>query len=1217
MIKQSANNTFGEGLMMDMNPLTTPNTVMTNCLNGTLVTFNGNEYMLQNDMGNGRVETAYLPEGYIPMGTCELGGIIYIVSYNPLQGTCQIGSFPSPERNISSDERNSPIVTLTNSSFGWSKEPIGEEKIEKGTIDGATKYYIKIDLDPTLTLNPGDKFIVYGSNLDANSSKLYFKGQNETYKLVKLSLGTVTSEGKLVIFDEESLKPYKLNDNTSYYINESQNGELSSSDVDDYRNIIEQPFNIFNSKVQGSLVLIAELIACEDFDVSISHTFIEEEPNKETEKTDEDIKYKIYNPTFTVDLSGNTSFVPYFIKLECNILDKPKTSFYWRFNPKIVESKEFIDIQIPADYFINQDKVTLKDFIKEALGETYFMSNTRNKVLLDYTITPCMHWGPVTHLAIEGQIDLQYIGSGYINLNTWKYFNSGTTCNLTWGLEAYEEENKHIKDVTMTFQEVTSTDYPNKDKEGGWLSFKYAISKKNSYHGTFYESIPFNQSTYRLDGGQLQPNKLYLVTIKYEYGKEGEWYTDSFQRWLFTNTMYNNCYSNTQDFGTLNLKKITLNTKLDTSYSTNITPTGESNYKGKIRTQAVEGSEQPQPKDTLSVKQMQKRIVVQGSSTISLEDNYNIFSIQTSDGYFQLQQDTNEQIKLEIESTNKYLTEPDDNMDKFLKPLIYKEYDGKFPPLPTECKPDKFISENTEIEQSEKYENGYGNGVNVDTFNSEKSKENKATFEIGAILVTIAKAYSKVSKKICNSSGKILPLAYNDETYEKYGLAFKNKKINEFVTEDIIAYPTAIGTYCSYEPGGKKGRNYVGLLTSGGYTGSRESDVPRGNNLDFEWTRDRRILDQMIIQGWRKNMMFTLCYLGEGEETDGNNNEWRLPNDLKINVTDENGFYHDTKVFTRDMRFPQWAVKEKGGAMMIAMKSNSDDFYHPINCAAIIDLSSMSVDSTAGHYKDYTSYQQNKKVQAVDFYTFIASILNNLYRYSSEISQFTYFLPESIYYGDDYKYTIKIPVTVKRSEDSTTFMKLYINKKVDVLALAKSITNDESLQASLEYNINDTINSKEQDIIISLSDSYVGKELRNIFLEAQNTEIGVIVTDKMGNDVGNYQPFSSFSPNEVLWINKDGKAERATSYLHRKRKFILDSEGKLSKIEDEKNIPNNNPEQGYNIYNNFVLDNEGVLLVKDPPVSEMTMRIHTQDTGYGTGFVSQGLCKEYEFWKKI
>jgi hypothetical protein len=31
---------------MDLNPLVTPNDVVTNCLNGTLVTFNGNENVL-------------------------------------------------------------------------------------------------------------------------------------------------------------------------------------------------------------------------------------------------------------------------------------------------------------------------------------------------------------------------------------------------------------------------------------------------------------------------------------------------------------------------------------------------------------------------------------------------------------------------------------------------------------------------------------------------------------------------------------------------------------------------------------------------------------------------------------------------------------------------------------------------------------------------------------------------------------------------------------------------------------------------------------------------------------------------------------------------------------------------------------------------------------------------------------------------------------------
>ena len=74
---KTATNKFTKGLIMDFSPENTSNEVLTHALIATLLTFNGNEMSLQNDMGNGRVETAFLPEGYIPVGTCEYGGIIY------------------------------------------------------------------------------------------------------------------------------------------------------------------------------------------------------------------------------------------------------------------------------------------------------------------------------------------------------------------------------------------------------------------------------------------------------------------------------------------------------------------------------------------------------------------------------------------------------------------------------------------------------------------------------------------------------------------------------------------------------------------------------------------------------------------------------------------------------------------------------------------------------------------------------------------------------------------------------------------------------------------------------------------------------------------------------------------------------------------------------------------------------------------------------------
>lgn len=91
-------NTFSDGMSLDLNPLGTPAKTLTNCLNGTLVTYNGNELTLQNDMGNVEVGTAALPKGYVPVGMKEYGGIIYVASYNPETKKGQLGCFPSPQQ---------------------------------------------------------------------------------------------------------------------------------------------------------------------------------------------------------------------------------------------------------------------------------------------------------------------------------------------------------------------------------------------------------------------------------------------------------------------------------------------------------------------------------------------------------------------------------------------------------------------------------------------------------------------------------------------------------------------------------------------------------------------------------------------------------------------------------------------------------------------------------------------------------------------------------------------------------------------------------------------------------------------------------------------------------------------------------------------------------------------------------------------------------------
>lgn len=276
-------NTFDGGLVMDLNPMSTPNNVLVGCLNGTLITFNGNENVLQNDMGNGRVETANLPEGYIPIGTCSHGGFIYIVSYNPLKNLAQIGSFPSPERNIDSTELSDRTISLRNQEMYIYYEDMeqdkSEEKLkevkEKGGIltTDELKEQWWFPLKPLLRkefediiLNPGDKFIIFANDLNPTNLSDYGNinhiiGDNP--QLWKIRIASLEESGKVTELD--NLKWYK-NENApegskgDYYINHidkdlSQRGDVPVT-VDSYRSLVNSPYSIFTPKKSGNICLL-------------------------------------------------------------------------------------------------------------------------------------------------------------------------------------------------------------------------------------------------------------------------------------------------------------------------------------------------------------------------------------------------------------------------------------------------------------------------------------------------------------------------------------------------------------------------------------------------------------------------------------------------------------------------------------------------------------------------------------------------------------------------------------------------------------------------------------------------------------------------------------------------------------------------------------------------------------------------------------------------
>lgn len=249
----TAKNTFAEGLIMDFSPDNTQASCMTSALNATVLTFNGNEMSLQNDMGNGRVETAYLPEGYVPVGTCEFGDIIYIVSYNPIINKSQIGCFPSPERNISSDE-----VGGLEQSLKWTDFQGSNGSGPNGEIVASS---VKKILYGTKDMTSGDKYIIYSTSLDSAGNYEYLSDyrntshQHERFpKLVKIHVVSIEESGKITYLDS-STKWYKEND---FYICNSRK-IVDKPDLDSYRTMVSSAYSIFSSKVSGKLALLIEL----------------------------------------------------------------------------------------------------------------------------------------------------------------------------------------------------------------------------------------------------------------------------------------------------------------------------------------------------------------------------------------------------------------------------------------------------------------------------------------------------------------------------------------------------------------------------------------------------------------------------------------------------------------------------------------------------------------------------------------------------------------------------------------------------------------------------------------------------------------------------------------------------------------------------------------------------------------------------------------------
>jgi hypothetical protein len=223
-------------------------------------------------MGNGRVETAFLPSGYVPIGVKEYGGIIYIASFNPLLNRSQLGCFPSPERNISSDELGLPDTQLTAATFNGFDTEAGF-KVQQATLDVYNSEIFK----------PGDEFCIsiedvqYDVSHSSADTSPFLKNLLSLYgenvlKFFTIKIAVLDVNNKLTIVDK--LKWFE-NDGDKYilpYFNSVAAGGSASGDValDKYRAQVGNKYNIYANDTSGKIYLIFTLEGVQDFDFSIN-----------------------------------------------------------------------------------------------------------------------------------------------------------------------------------------------------------------------------------------------------------------------------------------------------------------------------------------------------------------------------------------------------------------------------------------------------------------------------------------------------------------------------------------------------------------------------------------------------------------------------------------------------------------------------------------------------------------------------------------------------------------------------------------------------------------------------------------------------------------------------------------------------------------------------------------------------------------------------------
>lgn len=574
---RKATNRFNKGLIMDFSPENTKNDTLTHALNATLLTFNGNELSLQNDMGNARVETAFLPEGYMPVGTCEYGGIIYVVSYNPIEDKSQIGCFPSPERTVSNDELGEFNVSISKDDFQDN--------------DGKLKNTTQCVLLKKDNLNPGDKFIVTASDSIYEEALQDMFQQDDSGKhpvehpRLALNVVSIEDSGRIVYLNSD-IRDYTKSDYTYHILGSSGEGDEfitnGQLDLEDYRSKVSSGYSVFKSKTSGKLAILAELVMIDSY--SVTHSIVKKDDSQTDDSQIKDsaaFDVVIHTEVEPAINANNYAVAP---KLK-NYYLKKSQGYLQRFDDSGKEYK--------AKLFTDSDKekitnLTLGDIYETTTGEdlglsditlkeeyfefpkedTYYTKGTEfipnenneyeypdvklatfkvpsiiiNKSLpdlpfkYDYTIVPCMDYGKLDHLAVSNTVDFSKLHDfEKSNFTTWKYHIDGDQLRLTFGADIYDTfETDKVNGLFLEFYDLWgfagSLEITNKKSYSGVytkiisLNTLNALSKKKIIgKDTITENYKHNINIIFKDGEDGEDGKYYYNNTEVTYNEENGW----------------------------------------------------------------------------------------------------------------------------------------------------------------------------------------------------------------------------------------------------------------------------------------------------------------------------------------------------------------------------------------------------------------------------------------------------------------------------------------------------------------------------------------------------------------------------------------------------------------------------------------------------------------------------------------------------------------------